>query len=152
MQKLKVFLSSTAKDLTAFRKAVHARLAASPLFECIRQEEFFAQPHPPVAVCREQVLRADLFVGLIGMRRGWEPPDKSRPTFDYRDGVRLGQERRPALHDVTPNEFPVPGNLRETAVAHRRQLALRKRVLDELVVSQDDFASPEALANSSSTG
>ena len=74
-RKLKVFLSSTAQDLTAFRKAVHARLTASPLFECIRQEDFGAHPHPARAVCKAEVERSDLFVGLIGMRRGWEPPD-----------------------------------------------------------------------------
>lgn len=73
-RKLKVFLSSTAQDLTAFRRAVHARLAASPLFECLRQEDFGAHAHPPVNLCRDQVLASELFVGLIGMRRGWEPP------------------------------------------------------------------------------
>jgi tetratricopeptide (TPR) repeat protein len=146
-RKLKVFLSSTAKDLTAFRKAVHARLAVSPLFECIRQEDFGAQPHPPVDLCHRQVLEADLFIGLIGMRRGWEPPDDPGQRSITEMEYDWAKDVAPRFMHVTPDDFPVPGNLRETAVAHRRQLAFRKRVMDEFVVSQNGFASPDALAN-----
>ena len=147
-RKLKVFLSSTAKDLTAFRKAVHARLAASPLFECIRQEEFFAQPHPPVTVCREQVFKADLFVGLIGMRRGWEPPDDNS---DHRSITEMeydwATDVAPRFMHVTDTEFPVPGSLRESDEVHQRQLGFRQRVMNELVVSQDGFVSPDGLSS-----
>jgi tetratricopeptide (TPR) repeat protein len=145
-RKLKVFLSSTAKDLTAFRKAVHVRLAASPLFDCIRQEDFGAQPHPPVALCQAQVLECELFIGLIGMRRGWEPPDNpdkrsiTEMEYDWAKDIAL------RFMYVTPKNFPVPGDLRETAAAHRRQLAFRKRVMSEIVVSQNGFDSAEALA------
>jgi tetratricopeptide (TPR) repeat protein len=146
-RKLKVFLSSTAKDLTAFRKTVHARLAASPLFDCIRQEDFGARPHPAVALCQAQVLECDLFVGLIGMRRGWEPPDdnpkhRSITEMEY----DWAKDIAPRFMYVTPDEFPVPGNLRETDDEHRRQLSFRTRVLSDLVVSRDGFASIEALA------
>jgi len=146
-RKLKVFLSSTAKDLTAFRKAVHVRLAASPLFECIRQEDFGAQPHPPVDLCKAQVLDCDLFIGLIGMRRGWEPPDDNA---DHRSITEMefdwAKDVAPRFLYVTPKEFPVPGDLRETEDEHQRQLGFRQRIMSELVVSQDGFASPEALA------
>ncbi len=145
-RRLKIFLSSTAQDLTAFRKAVHTRLAASPLFDCIRQEDFGAQPHPPVELCRQQVLQSDLFIGLIGMRRGWEPPgDQDRRSitemeYDWaKDVTRFMYVTRPS--------FPVPGDMRETDDEHQRQLSFRARAKSELVVSQDGFASPAALAN-----
>ena len=146
-RKLKVFLSSTAQDLTAFRWAVHARLAASPLFVCIRQEDFGARPHPAVDTCRAQVLEADLFIGLIGMRRGWEPPDhnptqRSITEMEY----DWAKDRAPRFMYVAPEDFPVPGNLRETEDEHRRHLGFRQRIMGELVVSQNGFVSPEALA------
>jgi tetratricopeptide (TPR) repeat protein len=143
-RKLKVFLSSTAQDLAAFRRAVHARLAASPLFDCIRQEDFGAQPHPPVDLCRQEVLQSDLFIGLIGMRRGWEPPEDSgrhsitEMEYDWAKDVAR-------FMFVTPDDFPVPGNLRETDDEHRRQLGFRQRVMSELVVSQNGFVSQDGL-------
>lgn len=72
---LTVFLSSTAKDLTAYRDAVHARLCANEHFRCVRNEDFGAHDAHAVELCRAQVIKADLFVGLIGLRRGWEPPN-----------------------------------------------------------------------------
>lgn len=145
-RKLKVFLSSTAQDLMGFRKAVHARLAASPLFECIRQEDFGAHGHPAVAVCHAQVKEADLFIGLIGMRRGWEPPDDPEKRSITEMEYDWSKDVAPRFMYVAPEDFPVPGNLREMKVQHQRHLAFRKRVMSELVVSQDGFASPDALA------
>ena len=50
---------------------------------------------------------------------------------------------------VSPDDFSVPGNLRESDAAHERQLAFRKRVMSggERIVSQKGFASPDALAS-----
>ena len=49
---------------------------------------------------------------------------------------------------MVPDDFPVPGNLREPAAKHKRQLAFRKRVMagGERIVSQRGFGSPELLA------
>ena len=147
-RKLKVFLSPTAQDLTAFREAVHTRLAASPLFKSIRQEDFGVHGHPAVPVCHAQVLEADLFVGLIGMRRGWEPPsDNSKRRSITEMEYDWAKDHAPRFMYVAPDDFPVPGNLRETDEEHRRHLGFRQRIMNELVVSQDGFASPDALAN-----
>jgi hypothetical protein len=68
-----VFLSSTAMDLAEYRKAVHERLMRTGLFHCVRQEDFSAQDAGAVEFCRQKAQEADMFVGLIGLRRGWEP-------------------------------------------------------------------------------
>jgi tetratricopeptide (TPR) repeat protein len=145
-RKLKVFLSSTAQDLTAFRKAVHARLVANPLFDCIRQEDFGAHPHPAPAVCKAEVEKADLFVGLIGMRRGWEPSDdnperRSITEMEY----DWAKEIAPRFMHVSPDDFLVPANRRESNEEHERQIAFRQRVMGEIVVSQEGFVSAEGL-------
>src|SRR5436190_20354658 len=68
-----VFLSSTAMDLATYRAALHARLSRHDMFHCTRMEDFGAQSTSAVAFCREKASKADMLVGLIGMRRGWEP-------------------------------------------------------------------------------
>ena len=70
---LDVFLSSTAIDLAEHRTAVYERLRRTGLFHCIRQEDFGAQDASAVEFCCRQAQEADLFVGLVGLRRGWEP-------------------------------------------------------------------------------
>src|SRR5258707_8207846 len=143
---LEVFLSSTAKDLTAYREAVYARLVKIEFFRCVRMEDFGAQDARALAFCREKAQAADLFVGLIGMRRGWEPPadNAKRSITEIEHDAAKDAARRRFLW-VTLDEFPVPGNLRETADEHERQLAFRKRVMGDLIVSQKGFDSPAAL-------
>ena len=97
-------------------------------------------------MCHEQVLEADLFVGLIGMRRGWEPPsDNSERRSITEMEYDWAKDHAPRFMYVAPDDFPVPGNLRETDEEHRRHLGFRQRIMNELVVSQDGFVSAENL-------
>jgi tetratricopeptide (TPR) repeat protein len=50
---------------------------------------------------------------------------------------------------VTPDDFPVPGNLRESDAEHVRQQAFRTRVMagGERIVSQKGFTQPDILAS-----
>ena len=122
-----VFLSSTAKDLTAFRDAVHARLTSGGKFKCIRQEDFTGLHAETVTFCGSEAARADFFVGLIGMRRGWEPDgDADRRSITEIEYDCAKPEGR--FIYITSDEFPVPGNLRETDEQHQRQLKFRERV------------------------
>src|SRR5580692_688370 len=136
---LEVFLSSTALDLAAYREAVYARLARLEMFRCVRQEDFGAQNAQAVAFCCERARAADLFVGLIGMRRGWEPEGNStkRSITEIEHDCAQEAGRRRFIW-VSPDNFSVPGNLHETRAEHRRQLEFRKRLTagGELVVSQ----------------
>src|ERR1044072_1799938 len=80
---LEIFLSSTAADLKSHREAVHSRLARIEFFKVIRQEDFAAQNAGAVDYCSEKARTADLFIGLIGMRRGWEPHgDNATPSIN----------------------------------------------------------------------
>jgi len=147
---LDVFLSSTAEDLTAYRDALHARLIGIEFFRCVRQEDFRAQDAGATDYCRQAVEKADLFVGLIGMRRGWEPDgDNAKRSITEMEHDWARDAGRKRYLWVTPENFPVPGNLREPAAKHKRQLAFRKRVMagGERIVSQKGFGSPELLAS-----
>lgn len=147
---LEVFLSSTAADLGPYREAVHRRLSRIEFFRCIRQEDFGAQDAEAMRYCCDKAQSADLFIGLIGLRRGWEPredaPKRSITELEY-DAAKVTGRRR--FLWLSPDDFSVPGNLHENATLHKRQLAFRKRVMaeGERIVSQKGFASPDVLAS-----
>jgi hypothetical protein len=73
-----VFLSSTAEDLKKYAEAVYARLNGHEMFRCTHQRDFGARDEAVVNYCRERVLKAELYVGVFGMRRGWEPKDDDK--------------------------------------------------------------------------
>jgi protein O-GlcNAc transferase len=145
-----VFLSSTAVDLAEHRKAVHERLSRTGLFHCVRQEDFGAQDAGAVEFCRRKAQDADLFVGLIGLRRGWEPHgDNEKRSITEMEHDWARDAGRPRYMWVMPDDFPLPGNLRESDRLHKRQMAFRKRIMGGggRVVSQKGFDSPELLAS-----
>ena len=99
--------------------------------------------------CRKAVRRADIFVGLVGLRRGWEPAagnEKRSITEMEHDWARDAD--RPRYIWVTPDDFPVPGTLHESDGQFARQQAFRKRVMagGERIVSRKGFESAELLA------
>jgi protein O-GlcNAc transferase len=146
---IEVFLSSTALDLADYRAAVHDRLTSTGRFFCIRQEDFGAQNAGAVEFCRREVKKADIFVGLIGLRRGWEPDgDEEQRSITEMEHDWARDASRPRYMWVSPDDFPVPGHMRESDEQHARQMAFRKRVMagGERIVSQQGFGSPEALA------
>ncbi len=147
---LDVFLSSTAKDLAEHREAVHKRLMQTGLFHCVRQEDFGAQNAGAVDFCRKKAQDADMYVGLIGLRRGWEPDgDNEKRSITEMEHDWARDAGRPRYLWVMPDDFPLPGNMRESDELHARQLAFRKRVMGggERIVSQKGFGSPELLAS-----
>lgn len=145
---LDLFLSSTALDLDAHRTAIHARLVKTGLFHCIRQEDFGAQNAGAVEFCRAKVTSSDMFVGLVGVRRGWEPDGdnaKRSITEMEHDWAREAGVRRYIW--VAPDDFPPKG--READAEFARQEGFRKRVMagGERIVSQKGFDSPDLLAS-----
>src|SRR4051794_19936753 len=74
-QRLRIFVSSTLKELATERKAARAaieRLAAAPgMFE------LGARPHPPRELYRAYLEQSDIFVGLYWERYGWVAPGET---------------------------------------------------------------------------
>src|SRR3712207_4813981 len=71
-QRLRVFVSSTLKELAAERKSVRAaieRLRMAPVMF-----ELGARPHPPRELYRAYLQQSDVFVGLYWERYGWVAP------------------------------------------------------------------------------
>ena len=145
---LDVFMSSTGKDLAVHRAEVHRRLTRSGVFHCVWQEDFGPQSAGAVEFCRRETQKAELFVGLIGLRRGWEPDsDNARRSITEMEHDWAKEAGCRRFVWVAPDDFPVPGTLRESDAEHGRQQAFRNRIMSggELIVGQKGFGSPELL-------
>lgn len=143
-----VFLSSTARDLTNYRDAVFDSLARSPFYKCIRHENAGPQSADAVTTCERMVRDCAIFVGLIGLRRGWEPPGdnlaRSITEMEYDWATAAGTSRYLWL---MPDGFQAGGEVREAEPLQQRQRAFRHRLRSEIVVDEAGFAAPEAFGS-----
>ena len=71
-QRLRIFVSSTLKELAPERKAVRAAIEKLHLAPVMF--ELGARPHPPRALYRSYLDQSDVFVGIYGERYGWIGP------------------------------------------------------------------------------
>src|SRR3954453_11244258 len=82
-QRLRIFVSSTLRELAPERKAARTaieRLAAAPVMF-----ELGARPHPPRDLYRAYLEQSDIFVGLYWEKYGWVAPGEtvSGPEDEY---------------------------------------------------------------------
>ncbi len=138
-----VFLSSTTRDLAGYRDAAYQAISELKGFQCVRMEDFGARAPAASTLCEEKVTECDLFVGVVGPCYGSTPPDSelSFTEMEYEAAMLHG---KPCLMFLTSEDFPLPGNLRESDDLWRRQQAFRRRVEAEHV--RDRFTSPTNLA------
>ena len=74
-QKLRVFISSTLKELAPERKS--ARTAVERLHLAAVMFELGARPHPPRDLYRAYLDQSNIFVGIYGERYGWVAPTET---------------------------------------------------------------------------
>jgi predicted ATPase len=108
-QRLRVFVSSTLKELAPERKS--ARTAIERLHLAPVMFELGARPHPPRDLYRSYLAQSDIFVGLYGDRYGWVAPGeevsgladeyllspRSMPKLIY---IRESDSREPRLTEL----------------------------------------------------
>ncbi len=73
-QRLRVFVSSTLRELAEERRATRdaiERLHLAPVMF-----ELGARPHPPRSLYRSYLAQSDVFVGIYGESYGWVAPDE----------------------------------------------------------------------------
>jgi predicted ATPase len=92
-QKLRVFVSSTLRELAEERRA--ARLAIERLHLAPVMFELGARPHPPRDLYRAYLDQSDLFVGLYAERYGWVAPGEDVSGLE--DEYRLAAPGLPKL-------------------------------------------------------
>lgn len=131
-QRLRVFVSSTLKELAPERRAVRAAIEQLGLAPVMF--ELGARPHPPRDLYRAYLAQSDIFVGLYGERYGWVAPGE--------DVSGLEDEYR-----LAPRELPKLVYVKEVASPREPRLVeLLGRIRDDDGASYVSFAGPEELA------
>ena len=72
-RRLRVFVSSSLKELAEERRAVSRAISALRLTPVMFEQG--ARPHPPRAVYRAYLAQSDVFIGLYWQRYGQPPAD-----------------------------------------------------------------------------
>ncbi|MBC7233295.1 MAG: SUMF1/EgtB/PvdO family nonheme iron enzyme [Chloroflexi bacterium] len=142
----KAFLSSTFKDLASYRDAVYRAIEQMDGWHCVRAEDFGARDWEADEFCRQKVAECDLFIGILGLLYGsiHQPSGLSYTEREYEAAVAAS---KPRLMFLTPEDFPVPGNLMEGSRKQRKQRAFRQRVSVERI-RESDWTTPDQLARS----
>ena len=142
-----VFLSSTEEDLRAYREAVRVLIDRNKLLKCIAMENFGSQDSATIPFCKQGVYQSDFFVGIIGIRRGWEPShDPESRSITEMEYDWATESNRPRFLCVAPDDFALPGHLRDSDAKYQRQQAFRSKVKADRIVGLRSFNSPAELA------
>src|SRR4051794_1990651 len=132
-QRLRVFVSSTLKELAAERKAARSaieRLAAAPVMF-----ELGARPHPPRDLYRAYLEQSDIFVGLYAERYGWVAPGETVSGLEDE-------------YNLAPPGMPRLIYIKETAGAREPRLSeLLDRIRTDDRASFKYFTDPAELAD-----
>jgi hypothetical protein len=136
-----IFISSTAKDLMEHRKKLIETL--SRMSEVvIAMEHFGSRGDDAVEVCREEIDRCDVFVGIYAWRYGFVPLGATRSITEQEfDHAR--EKVKTCLCYVVDDEHPWPPKWIEGGVGADRLRAFKEKVFS-LVVSR--FTTPENLS------
>ncbi len=130
-QRLRVFVSSTLKELEPERRAARAaieRLRLAPVMF-----ELGARPHPPRQLYRAYLEQSDVFVGVYWQEYGWTAPGEEISGLE--DEYRLA-----------PPEMPKLIYVKQPADREARLAELMARVRSDDTASYTPFSTAEELA------
>lgn len=138
-----VFLSSTVMDLRPYRDAVCSAIQSLEGYRCWRFEDFEVNPEALVEESRRRIEVCDIFVSLVGHRRGTTPFDSelSYTELEYAEAKKWG---KPILLFMAADDVQLSENLVEPDAVRQRQLAFRESVTQERNIGF--FRTPEELA------
>jgi eukaryotic-like serine/threonine-protein kinase len=142
---VKVFISSTKKDLSRHREAVTKALRKNDYFP-VEMEDFGARDVDPVTGCLRLVAESRLFIGIYAWRYGYVPPGAARSITaeELEQARRLG---KPRFYFLVDESYPWPASpdVPEESPERRELLrALKDSLLSEQMVAF--FTTPDQLA------
>ena len=111
--------------------------------------DFSAEDTKPAHVCEREVSRADVYVGIIGLRYGSpvrDQPEVSYTELEFNTATKLGMPRLLFLLDdrSTDKELGIPAHALNDLEHGQRQAAFRRR-LRESGATVDFFRNPDDL-------
>ena len=138
---MKVFLSSTGRDLKTYREAAFQAIQRMD-HQCVPMEDFRGESVKIEHFDDKKVAACELFVILIGQLHGTCPEgsEKSFTELEYDTAQRLN---KPCFLFLTPEEFALPTTLREPDAKFALQQAFRQRAAKGVI--RHTFNSPDDL-------
>jgi Domain of unknown function (DUF4062) len=130
-QRLRVFVSSTLKELEPERRA--ARTAIERLRLAPVMFELGARPHPPQQLYRAYLEQSDVFVGIYWQQYGWIAPGDEISGLE--DEYRLA-----------PRDMPKLIYVKRAAEREERLGELLGRIRDDGTASYTPFSTADELA------
>ena len=123
---MKVFVSSTTKDLGEARKKVCEQLLQLDI-QPVSMDWYASDPQTPQQLDDDKVKGCDAVVIVVGHLYGSSPPgeDKSFTELEYEAAVSSGKE---VFAFLASDEFQVPPGLRENDATRAKLQAFRKRL------------------------
>jgi len=115
VERLKVFISSTMKDLQEERKLIDQAISQLR-FQALRAETIGAQSVSPREACLMMAQECDVYLGILGGRYGYIPPNESSSVteMEFDEAKRLGKPillYRKQVEDVEPRQKEFIGRI-----------------------------------------
>jgi hypothetical protein len=140
---MRVFVSSTYRDLVSYRETLRLALQKSGL-TFLGMELFGAQDAPPLQACLDELDTADVYLGVIGNCYGSSPPD-NHLSYTELEYDRARERDIPCIILVISDDATVRvGDLDLEAVRNQRLRGFRDRLLNAHTV--DRFADENQAA------
>jgi tetratricopeptide (TPR) repeat protein len=125
---MKVFLSSTAEDLVAYRKAADDTILRMSQ-EAVVMERFGALPGKPVAECEQKARECDVVVCIVAHRYGFVP-EKGRGSITRREVEAARAAGREVLVWIVADDYPWTEKKEQDLLTDRIVLADPARVAE----------------------
>ncbi len=103
-QRIRVFVSSTLRELAEERRAARSAIERMRLAPVMF--ELGARPHPPRALYRSYLAQSDVFVGIYADSYGWVAPDEEVSGLE--DEYNLAPREMPKLIYIRASEHREP--------------------------------------------
>ncbi|HEV2781728.1 MAG TPA: DUF4062 domain-containing protein [Actinophytocola sp.] len=144
---MRVYVSSTYKDLVECRQVVHTTLRKLRQDD-VAMEYYVAEPDRPVDVCLRDVRDAELYIGLFAWRYGHVPDGytQSITELEYRTAVEAGI---PCLIFLLGEDAMWPRNMVDRGDAADQIEALRAELAEKHTVTF--FANAQELGTAVAT-
>src|SRR5215471_3707351 len=129
-QRVRVFVSSSLRELEAERRAVQDAVTALRLVPVMF--ELGARPHPPRNVYRSYLAQSQVFVGIYWQSYGWVAPGEEISGLEDEYRLSAGLPRLIYVKSPAPDREP-------------RLTQMLDRIRDEGGVSYQHFSDPDGL-------
>jgi Domain of unknown function (DUF4062) len=145
---VRVFVSSTQKDLIEHRRAV-GRVLEQMGQSVARMEGFGPRPGKPVEESLAEVDKCELFLGIYAHSYG-TTPDGKEISITEREYERAVEEGKPVLAFIVDNTFDWDKQFREGEPGRSRLERLKERIRRDHIVAE--FTTPDDLAATVAAG